>query len=152
MISFQLNGENQQVDVDTAKPILWVLREDLKKIGTKFGCGAGICGACTIHLDGTAIRSCVTPIQAAEGKQITTIEGLKDDLASKIKDGWNTIQVGQCGYCQTGQVMTFHSILKRTPDISADEACRQMNNICRCGTYSRMKKAIASIIEQTNDE
>ena len=149
MISFQLNGEDQQVDVDSAKPILWVLREDLKQIGTKFGCGAGLCGACTIHLDGSAIRSCVTPIQVAEGKNITTVEGLKDELGAKIKEGWNEMQVGQCGYCQTGQIMTLHSILTRSPDISASDACQQMNNICRCGTYSRMRKAITTIIDQT---
>ena len=151
MISFQLNGEDTQVDVDVSKPILWVLREDLKKIGAKFGCGAGICGACTIQLDGFAIRSCITPISAAEGKNITTIEGLKDSLGQQIKKSWNDIQVGQCGYCQTGQVMACHAIMQQNTSITTEQVCQQLNNICRCGTYSRIKQAVANIIEQRND-
>ena len=139
-ISFTLNGKSQSVDVDPQMPLLWVLRDTLNMTGTKFGCGMALCGACTVHINGEATRSCITPISAVAGKKVTTIEGLSDEGNHPVQQAWIEIDVPQCGYCQSGQIMAAAALLKRNAkpkDI--DEA---MSNICRCGTYQRIRAAI----------
>jgi isoquinoline 1-oxidoreductase subunit alpha len=141
--TFILNGRNTTVEVDPDKPLLWVLREDLGLSGTKYGCGMAICGCCTVHLDGDAIRSCVTPISRVEGKRVTTIEGLSKDLSHPVQRAWMEIQVPQCGYCQPGQMMSAACLLAQNPkpnDTDIDEA--MSGNLCRCGTYQRVRNAI----------
>jgi isoquinoline 1-oxidoreductase subunit alpha len=143
MTSFQLNGKPVQVDVDPATPLLWVLRESLGLTGTKYGCGMALCGACTVHLDGEAIRSCVAPLSRVEGKHVKTIEGLSDDLSHPLQRAWIEIDVPQCGYCQSGQIMSAAVLLSKIPkptDTDIDEA--MSGNICRCGTYPRIRRAI----------
>jgi isoquinoline 1-oxidoreductase alpha subunit len=143
MTSFQLNGKSVQVDVDPATPLLWVLRESLGLTGTKYGCGMALCGACTVHLDGEAIRSCVAPLSRVEGKHVKTIEGLSDDLSHPLQRAWIEIDVPQCGYCQSGQIMSAAVLLSKIPkptDTDIDEA--MSGNICRCGTYPRIRRAI----------
>lgn len=141
--TLNVNGKKQEVTVDPATPILWVLRDHLKLVGTKFGCGIAQCGACTIHLDGKAQRSCSLPIAAAKDKKITTIEGLSSDGSHKIQKAWLEHDVPQCGYCQAGQIMTASALLKNNAKPSDDEIDEAMKgNICRCGTYTRIKKAI----------
>ena len=141
--TFWVNGERQTVDVDPSKPLLWVLREQLALTGTKFGCGIAQCGACTVHIDGQAIRSCVTPVERVEGKQVTTIEGLSTDKSHALQKAWIAEQVPQCGYCQSGQIMKAAELLKATPDPTRDQIVSHMNgNICRCGTYTRIIAAI----------
>ena len=141
-----INGEQRTVNVDTATPLLWVIRDTLGYTGTKFGCGRGLCGACTIHLDGEATRSCVTYIDMVEvDSEITTIEGLSEDNPHPIQQAWLEEDVPQCGYCQSGQIMTASAFLKRNPnpdDADIDSAMKM--NICRCGTYPKIKKAIFS--------
>jgi aerobic-type carbon monoxide dehydrogenase small subunit (CoxS/CutS family) len=142
-ITFELNGQSAQVEVDPDKPLLWVLREDLGLTGTKYGCGMAICGCCTVHLDGDAIRSCVTPISRAEGKRVTTIEGLSGDLSHPVQKAWMEIQVPQCGYCQPGQMMSAACLLAQNPKPNdAVIADAMSGNLCRCGTYQRVRKAI----------
>jgi isoquinoline 1-oxidoreductase alpha subunit len=143
MTSFQLNGKSVQVNVDPATPLLWVLRENLGLTGTKYGCGMALCGACTVHLDGEAIRSCVAPVSRVEGKHVTTIEGLSNDLSHPLQKAWIEIDVPQCGYCQSGQIMSAAVLLSKIPkptDTDIDEA--MSGNICRCGTYPRIRRAI----------
>jgi len=143
MTSFQLNGKSVQVDVDPATPLLWVLRESLGLTGTKYGCGMALCGACTVHLDGEAIRSCVAPLSRVEGKHVKTIEGLSNDLSHPLQRAWIEIDVPQCGYCQSGQIMSAAVLLSKIPkptDTDIDEA--MSGNICRCGTYPRIRRAI----------
>jgi isoquinoline 1-oxidoreductase alpha subunit len=141
--TIQVNGKATTVDVDAATPLLWVIREHLQLTGTKFGCGIAACGACTVHVDGEAVRSCVTPISAVAGKKITTIEGLSPDGNHKLQQAWVAEQVPQCGYCQSGQIMQAASLLAKTKNPSRDEIVRHMDgNICRCGTYQRIVKAI----------
>ncbi len=143
MTSFQLNGKSVQVNVDPATPLLWVLRESLGLTGTKYGCGMALCGACTVHLDGEAIRSCVAPLSRVEGKHVKTIEGLSDDLSHPLQRAWIEIDVPQCGYCQSGQIMSAAVLLSKIPkptDTDIDEA--MSGNICRCGTYPRIRRAI----------
>ena len=144
MLALNINGRDVQVDADPATPILWTLRDNLNMTGTKFGCGAALCGACTVHLDGQAIRSCVTPVSAAAGKKITTIEAIGNDpVGAKVQDAWRRIDVVQCGYCQSGQIMSATALLHATPkpgDADIDNA--MAGNICRCGTYNRIRKAI----------
>ena len=145
MAILKVNGAVKEVDVDPATPILWVVREQLEMTGTKFGCGVALCGACTVHLDGKPIRSCSTPISAAEGKSITTIEGIaaEDGTLSKVQQAWVAEQVPQCGYCQSGQIMTATALLKDNPNPSdADIDTAMAGNVCRCGMYGRIKKAI----------
>ncbi|MEM8918380.1 MAG: (2Fe-2S)-binding protein [Pseudomonadota bacterium] len=145
MIKLNVNGTAQEVDVDPNTPILWVVRENLKMTGTKFGCGIAQCGACTLHLDGKPIRSCSTPVSAADGKAITTIEGLaeEDGTLNKVQQAWISEQVPQCGYCQSGQIMSATALLKNNPNPSDDQIDAAMKgNICRCGTYPRIRKAI----------
>jgi aerobic-type carbon monoxide dehydrogenase small subunit (CoxS/CutS family) len=142
-ISFTLNGEARSVDVPGEMPILWVIRDVLGLTGTKFGCGIAQCGACTVHLDGQAIRSCSTPITAAEGRSITTIEGLAPDGRGHLQRAWIEEDVPQCGYCQSGQIMSAAALLASNPNPSDDEIDAAMRgNICRCGTYSRIRSAI----------
>jgi aerobic-type carbon monoxide dehydrogenase small subunit (CoxS/CutS family) len=142
-ISFVLNGKNTSVEVEGDKPLLWVLREDLGLTGAKFGCGMAICGCCTVHLDGDAIRSCVTPMSRVEGKRVTTVEGLSDDLSHPVQRAWMEIQVPQCGYCQPGQMMSAACLLAQNPKpTDADIADAMSGNLCRCGTYQRVRNAI----------
>ena len=142
-ISFVLNGKPQTVDVTPEMPLLWVLRDTLNMTGTKFGCGMALCGACTVHIEGEAIRSCVTPISSVAGKRITTIEGLSADGTHPVQLAWMEINVPQCGYCQPGQIMSAVALLakKASPsDAEIDDA--MSGNICRCGTYQRIRQAI----------
>ncbi|MEM6379706.1 MAG: (2Fe-2S)-binding protein [Bacteroidota bacterium] len=142
-INLTINGKRQQFDVDPSTPILWVLRDHAKLVGTKYGCGIGQCGACTIHIDGVAMRSCSLPISAAEGKKITTIEGLGEEGLHPVQEAWLEHDVAQCGYCQAGQIMNAASLLKQNPNPSDEEIVSAMNgNICRCGTYTRIKAAV----------
>lgn len=143
MTSFVLNGKSVQVDVDPATPLLWVLRESFGLTGTKYGCGMALCGACTVHLDGEAIRSCVAPLARVEGKHVKTIEGLSNDLSHPLQKAWIEIDVPQCGYCQSGQIMSAAALLSKIAkptDTDIDEA--MSGNICRCGTYPRIRRAI----------
>jgi isoquinoline 1-oxidoreductase alpha subunit len=144
MATLNINGRDQQVDADPSTPILWALRDTLGMTGTKFGCGQALCGACTVHLDGAAIRSCVTPISAAAGRKITTIEAVATDKVGKaVQDAWVKHDVAQCGYCQSGQVMSATALLKakRKPSDAEIDAA-MAGNICRCGTYARIRAAI----------
>jgi aerobic-type carbon monoxide dehydrogenase small subunit (CoxS/CutS family) len=143
MTEFTLNGTVVKVEDPPEKPLLWVLRDSLGFTGTKFGCGMALCGACTVHLDGEAIRSCVTPIAAAAGKKITTIEGLSPSGDHPLQKAWMECNVPQCGYCQSGQILSAAALLRKHPsptDAQIDDA--MSGNICRCGTYPRIKKAI----------
>ena len=145
MIKLNVNGQAKEVDVDPATPILWVVRENLKMTGTKFGCGIAQCGACTVHLDGQPIRSCSTPVSSAEGKAITTIEGIagEDGSLHKVQQAWIAAQVPQCGYCQSGQIMSATALLQKNPnptDAQIDAA--MAGNVCRCGMYGRIRQAI----------
>ncbi|NQZ02547.1 MAG: (2Fe-2S)-binding protein [Bdellovibrionales bacterium] len=148
MISFQLNGEEVSVDVPPDTPLLWVIREELGLTGTKFGCGKGLCGACTIHMDGQATRTCVLPVVAATGRQVTTIEGLSKEGPTKLQKAWIEHGVPQCGYCQSGQIMQASSLLNNTKKPTDEEIDQAMSgNICRCGTYCKIKAAIKSAAE-----
>jgi isoquinoline 1-oxidoreductase alpha subunit len=144
MVALNINGRDLQIDAEPATPILWVLRDNLNMMGTKFGCGVALCGACTVHLDGAATRSCVTPISAAVGRKITTIEAMDADKVGKaVQDAWVRHDVPQCGYCQSGQVMSATALLrtkKRPTD--ADINAAMSGNVCRCGTYQRIRAAI----------
>ena len=144
--SLIINGEQRTVNVDSDTPLLWVIRDTLGYTGTKFGCGRGLCGACTIHLDGEAARSCVTSIDMVEdNSEITTIEGLSEDNPHPIQQAWLEEDVPQCGYCQSGQIMTASALLKRNPNPDETDIDSAMKmNICRCGTYPQIKKAIFS--------
>jgi len=141
-----INGTTKQVDVDPATPVLWVLREHLDLTGTKYGCGVAMCGACTIHLNGTAMRSCQLPVSAVGTRAITTIEGLSANGDHPLQKAWIEHDVAQCGYCQTGQIMTAAALLKSNPTPSdAQIEAAMTGNICRCGTYLRIKEAIKSV-------
>ena len=140
--AFTVNGKAQSVDTDANTPLLWVVREHLKLTGTKFGCGAGLCGACTVHLDGKAVRSCQTTMSEVSGKKITTIEGLSPDSSHPLQKAWLAEQVPQCGYCQSGMIMAAVALLQEHPhptDADIDDA---VDNICACGTYQRVRAAI----------
>ena len=142
-VSFVLNGKATEVEVELDKPLLWVLREDLRLTGTKYGCGMAICGCCIVHLDGDAIRSCVTPIARVEGRRITTVEGLSNDLSHPVQRAWMEMQVPQCGYCQSGQMMSAACLLAQNSKPTDSEIADAMSgNLCRCGTYQRVRKAI----------
>ena len=144
MISLKINGKITKVDADPSTPLLWVLRDHLQLTGTKYGCGISQCGACTVHLDGRAIRSCVTPVSMASGKQVTTIEGLAETvLGRKVQSAWLEVDVPQCGYCQSGQIMAATALLKEHPQPSESQITAAMDGIlCRCGTYNRIRSAI----------
>jgi len=144
-MTFQIavNGINHSVDVDGDTPLLWVLRDVLGMTGTKFGCGMALCGACTVHLNGTPVRSCSTPVAQAAGKRITTIEGLAGDVGRRLQDAWIAEEVPQCGYCQSGQLMSAAALLAKNPKPSDTDIDQAMSgNICRCGTYQRIRQAI----------
>jgi isoquinoline 1-oxidoreductase alpha subunit len=143
MIELKVNNKVCTVDINPDTPLLWVIRETLGLTGTKFGCGMAQCGACTIHLDGEAVRSCVTPVSRAAGKDVTTIEGLADELRRPLQQAWIAHDVPQCGYCQSGQIMAAAVLLRENPKPSDDDIDDCMTgNICRCGTYQRIRRAI----------
>lgn len=150
MLSFTVNDELVEVDAAGDTPLLWVLRDHLNLTGTKFGCGIGACGACTVHFEGQAVRSCAIPVSVCAGKRITTIEGLGRETAMHpLQQAWADYQVSQCGYCQSGMIMAASALLAAKPDLSQDDIAASMTNICRCGTYPRVKRAILSIAEQS---
>jgi isoquinoline 1-oxidoreductase subunit alpha len=141
--TFTLNGKSQTVDVSPDMPLLWVLRDTLNMTGTKFGCGAALCGACTVHINGEAARSCSTPVSSVAGKNVTTIEGLSADGSHPVQKAWIAEDVPQCGYCQSGQIMSAVALLAKKPNpTDADIDDFMSGNICRCGTYQRIRKAI----------
>ena len=143
MIKLNINGKAREFDGDPDMPLLWYVRDELELTGTKYGCGMGLCGACTIHSNGEAVRSCLTPMKAAAGKNITTIEGLAPKGDHPLQKAWKTCNVPQCGYCQSGQIMQAASMLKKTPKPSDEQIDAGMQgNICRCGTYQRIRQAI----------
>jgi isoquinoline 1-oxidoreductase subunit alpha len=143
MIAFTLNGRACNVEASPDTPLLWVLRDHVGLTGTKFGCGMGQCGACTVHLDRAPVRSCSTPVSAVAGRSVTTIEGLSADGSHPVQQAWAALDVPQCGYCQSGQIMSAVALLARTPDPSDEEIEAAMaGNICRCGTYNRIRAAI----------
>ena len=143
MISFTVNGNEVAVDAPDEMPLLWVLRDRLSLTGTKFGCGIAQCGACTVHVDGQAVRSCVWPVVAAAGKNVTTIEGLaQGDVLHTVQQAWIEEQVPQCGYCQSGMIMAAAELLEKNPDPDNEAIDAAMTNICRCGSYPRIRKAI----------
>ena len=142
-LTLRVNGSTKKVSVSPETPLLWVLRDALEMTGTKFGCGAGLCGACTVHVDGVAIRSCSTPVGQVGEKTITTIEGLGENGLHALQQAWIAEEVPQCGYCQTGQIMSAAALLAKTPNPNDDQITQAMNgNLCRCGTYERIRKAI----------
>ena len=143
MLSLNINGKQHSVDVGPDTPLLWVLRDTLGLTGTKFGCGIAQCGACTVHIDGKPTRSCVTAVSAAAGKKVTTIEGLSPDSTHALQKAWIAEQVPQCGYCQSGQIMSAAALLAKNPKPSDEDIDAAMTgNICRCGTYARIRRAI----------
>ena len=142
-LTLNINGEKKQVDVDPNTPLLWVLREDLDLVGTKYGCGMSQCGACTVHLNGAAVRSCVFPVSAVANQPITTIEGLSEDGDHPVQKAWLEEDVAQCGYCQPGQIISAAALLNNNPNPTDEDIDLAMSgNICRCATYVRIKKAI----------
>jgi isoquinoline 1-oxidoreductase alpha subunit len=147
MATLNINGKQSQIDLPDDTPLLWALRDHLGLTGTKFGCGMALCGACTVHLDGQPIRSCVTPVSAAIGKRVTTIEAVAEDSVGKaVQRAWIELGVPQCGYCQAGQIMTATALLKNTPHPTDEEIDAAMSgNLCRCGTYTRIRAAIKQV-------
>ena len=151
-ITLEVNGRTRSVDVDPQTPLLWVLRDTLGLTGTKFGCGIAACGACTVHLDGRAVRTCTLPVSAAEGASITTIEGLaQDGTLHKVQQAWIDNQVPQCGYCQSGMIMAVSALLEQRPDPSDEQIDAAITNICRCGTFVRVRQAIHAVAEADKD-
>jgi isoquinoline 1-oxidoreductase subunit alpha len=142
-ITVRINGTEHSLDVDPEMPLLWVLRDVLNLTGTKYGCGEALCGACTVHLDGHVVRSCVTPIRRTEGAAVTTIEGLSPDGSHPLQQAWAALAVPQCGFCQAGQIMTAAGLLKKHPRPTDEQIDQSMaGNLCRCGTYPRIRAAI----------
>lgn len=143
MITLNINNTNYQVEASADMPLLWAIRDMVGLTGTKFGCGIAQCGACTVHVDGKPVRSCSFPVAAAVGKKITTIEGMKDKIAEAVQNAWIELQVPQCGYCQSGQIMSATALLKTKPNpTDADIDAAMQGNLCRCGTYQRIRSAI----------
>jgi isoquinoline 1-oxidoreductase alpha subunit len=149
VIEFTLNGTPTSIDVDPTTPLLWAIREQTGLTGTKFGCGIGACGACTVHVDGTPVRSCSTPIQTVEGRSVTTIEGLAAGGLHPVQQAWIDHQVPQCGYCQSGMIMAIAALLQENPTPTDEEIDTTITNICRCGTYQRIREAIHSVGQAT---
>lgn len=148
--TLNVNGRPVTVDADPDTPLLWVLRADLKLTGAKFGCGMALCGACTVHANGQAIRSCVTPVAAVAGQSITTIEGIEGPEIAALRSAWTAVDVVQCGYCQSGQLMSACALLKSNPKPDAKAITEAMSgNLCRCGTYQRIEEAVALAAQQT---
>lgn len=142
-IRLRVNGEEKDLEVEPDMPLLWALRDVLGLTGTKYGCGQALCGACTVHLDGQVVRSCVTPMRRAEGRQVTTIEGLSPDGSHPLQQAWMELRVPQCGYCQAGQLMTAAALLKSNPHPTDEQIDQSMaGNLCRCGTYTRIRAAV----------
>jgi isoquinoline 1-oxidoreductase alpha subunit len=153
VISFSVNKRRVNADVDPSTPLLWVLRENLELTGTKYGCGMAQCGACTVHIDGQAVRSCVAPVTRAAGKEVTTIEGLSPDLSHPLQRAWLEIDVPQCGYCQSGQIMSAAVLLKEIPNPTDEDIDQALTgNICRCGTYPRIRRAVHRAAEMMAKE
>ncbi len=143
MVSFTVNGKQVSLDVDPKTPLLWIIRDHIGLTGTKFGCGAGLCGACTVHINGQARRSCQTPVSAVMNAKVLTIEGLSPDSSHPLQKAWVAVEVPQCGYCQSGQIMMAAELLAKTPKPSREQIVAHMDgNICRCGTYNRIIAAI----------
>jgi isoquinoline 1-oxidoreductase subunit alpha len=143
MIAFNVNGKAVSVDAEPETPLLWAIREHLKLTGTKYGCGAALCGACTVHINGKAVKSCVTALSSIEGASVTTIEGLSSDSSHPLQKAWIAEQTPQCGYCQSGQIMKAAELLEKNPNPSREQIVKHMDgNICRCGTYNRIIAAI----------
>lgn len=142
MMNLTVNGVRRALDVEADMPLLWALRDQLDLTGTKFGCGAGLCGACTVHLDGEAVRSCVTPVGEVGSRMVTTIEGLSPDRSHPLQRAWIAEQVPQCGYCQPGMIMAAAALLRQAPRPTDEQINETMTNICRCGTYTRIRAAI----------
>ena len=142
MVQLNINGRSQQVDVEPDTPLLWVIREQVGLTGTKYGCGVAQCGACTVHIDGEPVRSCSMPVSAAAGKRITTIEGLSRDGSHPVQKAWAELDVPQCGYCQSGQIMAAAALLGKKPQPTDKDIDEAMTNICRCGTYQRIRAAV----------
>lgn len=150
MIKMKVNGKNQQFDGDSEMPLLWYLRDEIDLKGTKFGCGFGMCGACTVHLNGKPARACLTPVSAAANKSVTTIEGLSTDGSHPVQVAWQDLDVPQCGYCQAGQIMSACALLAKTPKPTDADIDAAMNgNLCRCGTYLRIRAAVHKAAELT---
>ncbi|MFL6606280.1 MAG: (2Fe-2S)-binding protein [Steroidobacteraceae bacterium] len=153
MVTLTVNGTTQNIDADADTPLLWVLRDHLSLTGTKYGCGMALCGACTVHVDGIAVRSCVLPLKAVEGKSVTTIEGLSKDRSHAVQRAWIESDVPQCGYCQSGQLMSAAALLRANPSpTNADIDAALSGNICRCGTYVRIRKAVHRAAELLRGE
>jgi isoquinoline 1-oxidoreductase subunit alpha len=153
MATLTVNGTSQDIDADGDTPLLWVLRDHLSLTGTKYGCGMALCGACTVHVDGVATRSCVLPLKAVEGKRVATIEGLSKDRSHAVQRAWIELDVPQCGYCQSGQIMSAAALLATNPSPSdADIDAALSGNICRCGTYVRIRKAVHRAAELLRGE
>lgn len=149
-LTISVNGKSSTVDVPAEMPLLWVLRDVLKLKGSKFGCGIGMCGACTVHQDGVPVRSCITPVSSVAGKEITTIEGLTPDGSHPLQQAWDEIDVAQCGYCQAGQIMSAAALLEKSAQPSDAEIDDAMSgNLCRCGTYTRIRQAIHTAAAKT---
>ena len=144
-----VNGRSHLVDVEAAKPLLWVLREDLGLTGTKYGCGIGLCGSCRVLVDGEVGESCLLPAGAVAGKKVVTVEGLTDALGSAIREAWLLEQVSQCGYCQPGQIISAYALLSNNPDPSDADLAAGMTGLCRCGTYQRIRLSIRACAERT---
>jgi isoquinoline 1-oxidoreductase alpha subunit len=143
LYNVQINGRSYEADVDADTPLLWVLRDNFGLLGTKFGCGIAQCGACTVHLNGNAVRSCTLPISAVGNSKVTTIEGLSEKGDHPVQQAWNEVDVPQCGYCQAGQIMTASALLTKTPHPTVEQIETAMNgNLCRCGTYHRIREAV----------
>jgi len=148
-----INGKEQELDIAPDVPLLWALRDYLQLTGTKFGCGKGLCGACTVHLNGAPVRSCQIPVSAAAGNEVLTIEGLSSDVLHPVQAAWKDHNVPQCGYCQSGQIMSAVALLERTPSPSNAEIDSAMSgNICRCGTYTRIRMAIKQVSDQAGEQ
>ena len=155
MLKLTVNGVEREIDVDPSTPLLWVLRDHLDLTGTKFGCGIAACGACTVHIDGQAMRSCVFPASAAQGKSVTTIEGLSEDASHPVQQAWVELDTPQCGYCQSGMIMASAALLADNPEPSDEDINQSITNICRCGTLPRVRAGIhraAEIAKGDNGE